>query len=104
MKPPRAMGQSTSMSPWGKYPVYKDIARFEYGRLLWKNPSVRQRMLAHWSDSKHPYHHRFLENQETIEEVFASQSSDVELDRDLRKRNLSLRVVVSEITPVFSSI
>jgi hypothetical protein len=48
------------MIPWGKYPVYKDIARFEYGRLLWKNPSVRQRMLAHWSDSKHPYHHRCL--------------------------------------------
>ena len=98
------MGPSTSMSPWGKYPVYKDIARFEYGRLLWKNPSVRQRMLAHWSESKHSYHHRFLENQETIEEVLGSQSSDVELDRDLRKRNLSLRAVVREIPPVFASI
>jgi len=98
------MGQSTSMSPWGKYPVYKDIARFEYGRLLWKNPSVRQRILAHWSDSKHPYHRRFLKNQETIKEVLASQSSDVELDRDLRKRHLSLRAVVREIPPVFTSI
>ena len=98
------MGQSTSMSPWGKYPVYKDIARFEYGRLLWKNPSLRQRMLAHWSDSQHPYHHRFLENQETIEEVLGSQSSDEELDRDLRKRHLSLRAVLREIPPVFASI
>jgi hypothetical protein len=89
------------MIPWGKYPVYKDIARFEYGRLLWKNPSVRQRMLAHWSDSKHPYHHRFLENQGTIEEVLGSLSSDEELDRDLRKRNLSLRAVVREIPPKF---
>jgi hypothetical protein len=98
------MGQSTSMSPWGKCPFYKDIARFEYGRLLWKNPSVRQRMLAHWSHSNHPYLHRFLENQETIEEVLGSQSSDEELDRDLRKRNLSLRAVVREIPPVFASI
>ena len=98
------MGQSTSMSPRGKYPVYKDIARFEYGRLPWENPSVLQRMLAHWSNSKHPYHHRFLENQETIEEVLGSHFSDEELDRDLRKRHLSLRAVVREIQPVFTSI
>jgi hypothetical protein len=45
-----------------------------------------------------------LENQETIEEVLGSQSSDEELDRDLRKRNLSLRAVVREIPPVFASI
>jgi hypothetical protein len=61
-------------------------------------------MFAHWSDSKHPYRHRFLENQETIEEVLGSQSSNEELDRDLRKRNLSLRAVVREIPPVFASI
>jgi hypothetical protein len=61
-------------------------------------------MLAHWSDSKHPYHHRFLENQETIEEVLGSQSSEAELDRDLRKRNPSLRAVVREIPPAFASI
>jgi len=36
-----------------------------------------------------------------IEEVLASQSSDVELDRDLRKRNPSLRAVVREIPPKF---
>ena len=84
------MGESTSMSPWGKYPVYKDIARFEYGRLLWKNPSVRQRMLAHWSDSKHPCHHRFLDYQETIEEVLGSQSSAVELDERFAKKETSV--------------
>jgi hypothetical protein len=42
--------------------------------------------------------------QETVEEVLCSQSSDVELDRDLRKRHLSLRAVVREIPPVFTSI
>jgi hypothetical protein len=36
--------------------------------------------------------------------VLCSQSSDVELDRDLRKRHLSLRAVVREIPPVFTSI
>ena len=61
-------------------------------------------MLAHWSDSKHPYHDRFLDNQETIEELLASQSSAEEVDRDLRKRHLSLRAVVREIPPVFASI
>jgi hypothetical protein len=61
-------------------------------------------MFAHWSDSKHPYHHSFLDNQETIEEVLGSQSSEAELDRDLRKRNLSLRAVVREIPTVFASI
>jgi hypothetical protein len=69
--------------------------------MLWKNTSVRQIMLAHWSDSKHSCQYRFLENQETIEEVLGSESSDVELDRDLRKRNLSLRAVVREIPPKF---
>ena len=86
MKPPCTMRPSTSMSPWCKYHVYKDISRFEYGRLLWKNPSVRQRMLAHWSDSKHSYHHSFLENQETIEEVLGSQSSAEKLDERFVKK------------------
>jgi len=72
--------------------------------MLWKNTSVRQIMLAHWSDSKHSCQYRFLENQETIEEVLGSESSDVELDRDLRKRNLSLWAVVREIPAVFASI
>lgn len=31
-------------------------------------------------------------------------ASDVELDRDLRKRHLSLRAFVREIPPVFASI
>ena len=92
------------MSPWGKYPVYRDIARFEYGRLLWRNPSARQRLLAHWNNPEHPYNQRFLANQALIEEVLGSQSSEEELDEQFRKRNLSLRVVAREIPPVFGSI
>jgi hypothetical protein len=41
----------------------------------------------------------FLENQETIEEVLVSHSSEVELDRFLQKRYLSFRAVVREIRP-----
>jgi len=92
------------MSPWGKYPVYKDIARFEYGRLLWKNPSARQRLLAHWCNPEHPYQPRFLANLSLIEEVLGSESTEEELDEQFRKRNLSLRVVAREIPPVFGSI
>jgi len=98
------MGESTSMNPWGKYPVYKDIARLEYGRLLWKNPLIRQRMISHWSDREHPYHHRFLENRNLIEEVLGSELGEEELDLGLQKRNLSLRAVAREIPPIFGSI
>jgi len=98
------MGETTLMSPWGKYPVYRDIARFEYGRLLWRNPSVRQQLLAHWNNPEHPYKQRFLSNQALIEEALGSQSSEEELDETFRKRNLSLRVIAREIPPVFGSI
>jgi hypothetical protein len=49
------------MTPWGKYPNYRDIARFEYGRLLWKNPEARRRLLAHWESPDHPHFERFDE-------------------------------------------
>ncbi len=50
------------MTPWGKYPNYRDIARFEYGRLLWKNPEARRRLLAHWESPDHPHVDRFHED------------------------------------------
>jgi hypothetical protein len=46
---------------WGTYPNYDDIARFEYGRMMWKLPDMRARMLKHWLDPRHPYHQRFAE-------------------------------------------
>jgi hypothetical protein len=55
------MGHATSMTPWGKYPNYRDIARFEYGRLLWKNPEAHRRLLAHLESPEHPYSQRFDE-------------------------------------------
>src|SRR5712664_3473898 len=40
---------------WGPYPNYDDIARLEYGRMLWRLPEMRARFLRHWTDERHPY-------------------------------------------------
>jgi hypothetical protein len=86
---------------WGPYPVYDDLARLEYGRLFWRNPVMRQRLLRHWLDERHPYRERFQEYRALVEEALESSASDKELDRSFRARNTSLRCVVREIPPVF---
>jgi len=60
---------------WGPYPNYDDIARFEYGRMLWRDPDFRARLLRHWLDERHPYRHRFQEQRLLIEEVLNSTES-----------------------------
>lgn len=92
-----------SNSVWGLYPNYYDIARFEYGRRMWRLPEMRRRLLAHWTDARHPHKERFQEQQPLIEEVLNSFGSDVELDENLRARGTSLRCVAREIPPVFGS-
>lgn len=64
---------------------------------------IRQRLLA-WNNPEHPYQQRFFANQTLIEQVLGSESSEEEFDERFRKRNPSLRAVVREIPPVFSSI
>ncbi|MBM3832849.1 MAG: hypothetical protein FJ403_06160 [Verrucomicrobia bacterium] len=88
---------------WGPYPNYDDIARFQYGRMMWRLPEMRQRMLAHWLDERHPYRERFSERRPLIEAVLESTESPVELDARLRDRGTSLRCVAREIPPVFGS-
>ncbi len=68
------------MTPWGKYPNYRDIARFEYGRLLWKKPEARRRLLAHWENPDHPHAERFDENKCLVCEILESPLSEAELD------------------------
>src|SRR3989449_6654418 len=41
------------------YPNYDDIARFDYGRLLWRSAEMQSRLLRHWTDLRHPHHERF---------------------------------------------
>lgn len=97
------MGQPTFMSPWGKYPVYKDIARFEYGRLLWRNPSARKRLLAHWSNSEHPHEQRFLANPILIEAVFGLESRELATDERFKKTETQPPGRCEKIPPVFGS-
>lgn len=92
------------MSPWGKYPNFRDIARFEYGRLFWKNPIARQRLLAHWEIPDHPCSHRFAENKSLLCEILESLLGEAELAAELRRCGFSLRAFAREIPPVFGSI
>jgi hypothetical protein len=89
----------------GPYAMPHDLARLEYGRLLWKRPATRERLLRHWTDPRHPYAPRFMERwRPVVEEVLeANPQNDCDLDASLKSRGLSLRVVVREIPPVIGS-
>ena len=95
--------QSEDAEVWGPYPNYDDIARFEYGRRLWKHDEMRARFLAHWLDQRHPYRERFLEHRTLVEEILESTEAPVLLDRRLRERGSSLRCITREIPPIFGS-
>jgi hypothetical protein len=88
---------------WGPYVNYDDVARFEYGRRFWRDPVMRERLLNHWLDERHPYRERFIERRELVESVLASTETEIELDARLRSMGSSLRCVAREIPPVFGS-
>jgi len=70
--------------------------------MLWRYPDMRQRLLRHWTDPRHPHAERFQQWRTEVEALLASpKGGDEEIDRELRGRGLSLRVVVREIPPVF---
>ena len=92
------------MNPLGKYANYQDLARLEYGRLLWAKASTRARLLRHWTSPTHPHHARFAACRELVEKVLSSKTDDASLDAALRAQGQSLRTVVREIPPVFGSI
>ena len=82
----------------------QEYAKLEYGRLLWRVPGYRERLLRHWRDSRHPHAERFAEHEAAVKHVLESaKGSDAELDAELRQRNSSLRSVVKEILSVFGS-
>ena len=89
------------MNPLGEYATYEDLARLEYGRILWANASSRERLLRHWTSPSHPYQTRFSEHRALVERVLAPGIDDVSLDAELRAKGHSLRTVVREIPPVF---
>lgn len=83
---------------------FQEYAKLEYGRLLWRVPEYRRRLLQHWHDPRHPHAERFAESESEVHRVLSSrQGSDLELDAELRARGLSLRAIVKEIPSVFGS-
>ena len=83
---------------------FQEYAKLEYGRLLWRVPEYRQRLLRHWKDPRHPHCERFAKYEAEVTKVLESpKGSDASLDEELRKRGLSLRVIVKEIPSVFGS-
>ena len=83
---------------------HQEYAKLEYGRLVWRRPDFRARLLRHWKDPRHPHAERFARWETEVEYVLGSpKDSDAALDAELRQRGLSLRVVVKEIPSVFGS-
>jgi hypothetical protein len=83
---------------------FQEYAKLEYGRLLWRNPEFRQRLLRHWHDPRHPHAERFVEFENEVCRLLDSpKGSDQRLDAELQQRGLSLRVIVKEIPSVFGS-
>lgn len=83
--------------------VPDDWARLQYGRMLWKLPAFRKRLLDHWMDARHPYRDRFASRyRDSVERLLESDPADDEtLERELRAQGESLRTVMREIPPVF---
>lgn len=88
---------------WGPYPNYDDIAKFEYGRRLWRSPDFRDRLLRHWTDDRHPHKERFQEKRSLIEKVLTSTEPPAAIDDWLRTEGTSLRAVTRDIPSVFGS-
>jgi hypothetical protein len=83
---------------------HEEYAKLEYGRLLWRVPAYRERLLRHWHDPRHPHAERFAEHEAEVARILESpKGSDAALDAELRQRNSSLRAVVKEIPSVFGS-
>jgi hypothetical protein len=82
----------------------EEYAKLEYGRLLWRVPAYRERLLRHWHDPRHPHAERFAAHETDVRHILASpKDSDAAVDAELRQRHSSLRVVVKEIPSVFGS-
>jgi len=81
----------------------EDWSRLQYGRILWKNPTMQARLIAHWTDARHPYSRRFVEVYRPMVERLLQSTDDKKIDAELRLSGHSLRAIMREIPPVFGS-
>lgn len=83
---------------------FQEYAKLEYGRMVWRDPQFRERLLRHWKDPRHPHAERFSEHEAEVRYILESpKGSDEKIDAELQKRGSSLRTVVKEIPSVFGS-
>ena len=82
-----------------KYLPLDDFARLEYGRMLWKNPRARSRLVAHWQDERHPYRARFARAKDVIVALLSAPVA--EFPKIVGQHNTSLRAAIRDIPPVF---
>ena len=82
----------------------EDATRLHCSRVFWRSLKSRDMMLAHWNHPEHPSRDRWKNYSAVIEEVLSFVGDDSELDKSLRERKLSLRVVIREIPPIIGSI
>ena len=97
------------MPDYPNYPNYDDLARLEYGRMFWQIPAMRRRLVAHWTDPRHPYRERFLRQRKWIERLLETSENESESETDsafqaeLLAHGMSLRALTREIPPVFGA-
>lgn len=84
-----------------KYPNYDELAKWHYGRILWRSKEGRERLLANWTHPLHPHADRFREHRELIEAILASPEEEEALDARLRQMGSSLRAAIREIPSLF---
>lgn len=83
---------------------FQEYAKLEYGRMVWRSPEFRERLLRHWKDPRHPHAERFSKYEADVRHILESpKDADATLDAELRQRGSSLRAVVKEIPSVFGS-
>ena len=88
-----------------KYVSYDELAKLQYGRLLWKTEHGRSLLLSHWLHPGHPHRERFQEFRPIVERVLSgAKENDEALDQELEKEGWSLRTAMREIPSVIGSI
>jgi hypothetical protein len=72
---------------------FQEYAKLEYGRMVWRVPAFRERLLRHWTDPRHPHAERFAQHETDVRHILESpKNSDAELEPACRRQRNSVRV------------
>jgi hypothetical protein len=76
------------------------LERFENARQLWANPTMRERLTAHWLTPGHPDRERFLQNREALEEALSTLQPTGELREFMQTRGINFDELVMSMPAV----